>query len=88
MDLDNSSQEPDVSLNDILKAVKEQGDINSRLRQDLSQLRLEHARPRKTTTPPILHVLKHPGEINFILIHSIQTDKITSLLLQNFPQAT
>jgi hypothetical protein len=28
MDLDNSSQEPDVSLNDILKAVKEQGDIN------------------------------------------------------------
>jgi cell division septum initiation protein DivIVA len=41
MDLDNSSQEPDVSLNDILKAVKEQGDINSRLRQDLSQLRQE-----------------------------------------------
>ena len=34
----------------------------------------------KTTTPPILHVLKHPGEINFILIHSIQTDKITILL--------
>ena len=41
MDLDNSSQEHDVSLNDILKAVKEQGDINSRLRQDLSQLRQE-----------------------------------------------
>jgi hypothetical protein len=41
MDLDNSFQEPDVSLNDILKAVKEQGDINSRLRQDLSQLRQE-----------------------------------------------
>ena len=28
-------------MNDILKAVKEQGDINSRLRQDLSQLRQE-----------------------------------------------
>ena len=41
MDLDNSSQEPDVSLNDILEAVKEQGDIVSRLRQDLSQLRRE-----------------------------------------------
>ena len=32
MDLDNSSQEPDVSLNNILKAVKEQSDINSRFR--------------------------------------------------------
>ena len=28
-------------MKDILKAVKEQGDINSRLRQDLSQLRQE-----------------------------------------------
>ena len=30
---------------------------------------------------PILHVLKHPGEINFILIHSIQTDTITNLYI-------
>ena len=36
---------------------------------------------RKNTTPLILHVLKHAGSIDVILIHSIQTNKITIILV-------
>ena len=43
MDRESQHEDPrdDVSLRDILKAVKEQGEVNSKLRQELSELKEE-----------------------------------------------
>jgi hypothetical protein len=39
--MDDSSEDQDCSLNDILMAVKSQGDGNTKLRQEISNLRQE-----------------------------------------------
>ena len=39
--MDDSSEDQDCSLKDILMAVKSQGDDNTKLRQDISNLRQE-----------------------------------------------
>jgi len=38
----------------------------------------------ENNTPPVLHVLKQPGEINLIIIHYIEMCKIKKLLLIYF----
>jgi hypothetical protein len=40
-DRDSDSQEPDVSLKDVLKADEAQGEWNAKLSQDISNLRQE-----------------------------------------------
>jgi hypothetical protein len=41
LNMDDSSQDQDCSLKDILMAVKSQGDGNTKLRQEISNLRQE-----------------------------------------------